>query len=229
MYICIYVPVARRPQPPPPPPMVWVHPGGGPWPPPPPQGGGSLWYGLLQCGVQRRNQVLTKCAATRLCLLPIIDPSGRCGNHGRGGLCGHTVLPFSPTPIPTGGRAGWEPWTPPTHPQGGGGLVGSHCATFLTEHDYWGGGGGGAKEAWNIYAYIYSRVFATRNILFLAKGGFSSVASSNMTAMRLWPLELESCHWSLKASPTSSAIGHSVNGTLLAENAKHGWQSQGGR
>ena len=68
------------------------------------------------CGLQRHNQVPTKCAATRQWQTHFTCyPSGRCGNHGRGGLCGHTVPPFSPPPIPTGGRR--EP--PPTHPTGG--------------------------------------------------------------------------------------------------------------
>ena len=57
------------------------------------------------CGLQRHNQVPTKCAATRQWQTHFACyPSGRCGNHGRGVLCGHTVLPFSPPPIPTGGR-----------------------------------------------------------------------------------------------------------------------------
>ena len=68
---------------------------------------------------------------------------GRCGNHGRGVLCGHTVLPFSPPPFPQGGGGNHGP---PPIPQGGGGLVGSHCATFSTEHDHWGGGGGGPRK-----------------------------------------------------------------------------------
>ena len=77
--------------------------------------------------------------------------------QGGGGACGHTVLPFSPTHSHrgAGGRKNHRPHPP--IPQKGGGVVRSHCATFLTEHDLWGGGGGagGAKEAWNIYIYIY--------------------------------------------------------------------------
>ena len=60
-------------------------------------------------------------------------------------LCYHSPQP----PFPQGGGGG-NHGPPPPIPQGGGGLVGSHCATFLTEHDHW-GGVGGAKEAWNIY------------------------------------------------------------------------------
>ena len=71
----------------------------------------SLWFAAPQPSA---NQVRCNApVANALCLLPIIDPSGRCGNHGREG---HTVLPFSPTPIPS---KGWEPWTLPTHPTGG--------------------------------------------------------------------------------------------------------------
>ena len=107
------------------------------------------------CGLQRHNQVPTKCAATRQWQTHFTCyPSGRCGNHGCGGLCGHTVPPFSPPPIPTGGRGGWEPWTPPPISQGGGGLVGSHCATFPTEHDHWGGVGGGPRKP-GTYIYVY--------------------------------------------------------------------------
>ena len=86
----------------------------------------------------------------------LATPAGGVGTMVAGGfavtLCHHSPHP----PFPQGGGGGWEPWTPPPIPQGGGGLVGSHCATFPTEHDHWGGvGGGGAKEAWNIYIYIY--------------------------------------------------------------------------
>ena len=88
------------------------------------------------CGLQRHNQVPTKCAATRQWQTHFTCyPSGRCGNHGRGGLCGHT------------GRGGWEPWTPPLPSRlsmtiGGGGGV---------------GGGQGILE--HIYIYIY--IFGT--------------------------------------------------------------------
>ena len=72
------------------------------------------------CGLQRHNQVPTKCAATRQWQTHFTCyPSGRCGNHGRGGLCGHTEPPFSPPPIPTGGRGGVGTMDPPTHPTGG--------------------------------------------------------------------------------------------------------------
>ena len=104
------------------------------------------------CGLQRHNQVPTKCAATRQWQTHFACyPSGRCGNHGRGVLCGHTVLPFSPPPIPTGGRGGGGTMDPPTHPTGGGGLVGS----LLDEHDHWGGGGGGGPRKPGTYIYIY--------------------------------------------------------------------------
>ena len=73
------------------------------------------------CGLQRRSQVLTKCAATRQWQThfpayyrpqpPFPQGGGRCGNHG------HTVLPsVDPSPHPS--HRGW------------GGLR-SHCATIL--------------------------------------------------------------------------------------------------
>ena len=192
IYIYIYVPVARRPQPP----------RGGPWPPPhPPQGGGgacgaacssvraTLWARLRRCscdalqcdllilqhatscsavaidiarcydavcGLQRHNQVPTKCAATRQWQTHFTCyPSGRCGNHGRGGLCGHTVPPFSPPPIPTGGRGGVGTMDPPTHPTGGRGACRVTLCYLPTEHDHWGGVGGGGPRKPGTYIYIY--------------------------------------------------------------------------
>ena len=96
------------------------------------------------CGLQRRNQVLTKCAATR-----------------QWGLRSHCATILHNPQSHRGGRGGgWEPWTPPRPiPQWGGGLVGPHCATFLTEHDHWGGGGGvGRPRKPGTYIYIYTYI-----------------------------------------------------------------------
>ena len=59
--------------------------------------------------------------------------------------------PVVPCPPPPMVWVGWEPWT--THPTGG--LVRSHCATFLTD-DHWGGVGGPRKAGSYIYIYVHT-------------------------------------------------------------------------
>ena len=84
-------------------------------------------------------------------VLPSVDPNPHPSYRGRGPagtLCCHSHR----------WAGGWEPWTPPPIPQKSGGLVRSHCVTFLTEHDPLGGWGGqGSLEHIysNTYTYIY--------------------------------------------------------------------------
>ena len=131
------------------------------------------------CGLQRRNQVLTKRAATRQWQTHFATyyrpqpPFPR----GAGGVGTMVTLyyPLSPSIPQEVGRLAvtlcyhspkkignhGPPSTP--IPQGGGGFVRSHCATFLTEHDHCGGGGlggGGGQGSLehNIYKYIFYNI-----------------------------------------------------------------------
>ena len=116
---------------------------------------------LSQLTVRNATTQFVDCSATTKCQPSALQrasgkhtllatPAGGVGTMVAGcfavTLCYHSPHP----PFPQGGGGRWEPWTPPPIPQGGA-LVESHCATFSTEHDHWGGVGGGTKEAWNIY------------------------------------------------------------------------------
>ena len=83
----------------------------------------------------------------------LATPAGGVGTMVAGGfavtLCHHSPHP----PFPQGGGGGGNHGPPHPFLQGGGGLVGSHCATFPTEHENW----GGSLEHIYIYIYIFNR------------------------------------------------------------------------
>ena len=183
IYIYIYVPVARRPQPPPPPEWYESIQGGGepcmhpvycptvlptcvlpnPFPRKGGRGGGNhrapthptqgrgCTVGSYRGG--GRGCTVTLCYLLTGGRVGTIDPPQK----GRGACTVTLCYLMDPHPDSCRGGGGWEPWTPPPpHPTGGRGVVRSHCATFLTEHDHWGvGGGAGQGRLEHIYIYIY--------------------------------------------------------------------------
>ena len=158
--------------------MVWVHPGGGPWPPPDPHRGGGGLVGRLapvcarRCGrvcgavrVMRCNAICSFCSTRQVAALSqltvrdattqfvVCSATTKCQPSALQRASGKRTLLATPaggvgTMVAGGFAVTLCHHSPhPPFPQGGGG-------GFPTEHDHWGGVGGGAKEAWNIYSRL---------------------------------------------------------------------------